>query len=249
MEKAERKYVNPPIVEAVCEFRLTTDSEWDLTVPGLFYKQLEYDFPYREQRMIQEVGLTQRPEGLLQEIRTTERILFFAEDRKSFVQLSPHLLAINCLRPYPGWSGFKPMIEKAFGKLKEIIEVRGLQRIGLRYINRVEIPGKEIHLEDYFEFRPLLGKKLPQVMLSFIVGCMLGFEGGRDVLKIELTPAKTEASERSAVLLDLDYFLNQPAAISPHDAINWVEVAHQRIVTGFEGCITNRSREIFKEVR
>jgi hypothetical protein len=30
-----KSYAKPPIVEAVCEFRLSPDTEWDLTVPGL----------------------------------------------------------------------------------------------------------------------------------------------------------------------------------------------------------------------
>jgi len=43
-----KKYAKPPIVEAVCEFRLTHDTRWDLTVPGLLYEKLKASFPQKE---------------------------------------------------------------------------------------------------------------------------------------------------------------------------------------------------------
>jgi len=56
-----RKYANPSIVEAVCEFRLSPDTPWDLTVPGLVYEKVRSEFPHREQRLFQEVEIAQGP--------------------------------------------------------------------------------------------------------------------------------------------------------------------------------------------
>lgn len=50
-----KKYKNPPIVEVVCEFRLSDDTLWDLTIPGLLYEKLKDEFLHREQRLFQEV--------------------------------------------------------------------------------------------------------------------------------------------------------------------------------------------------
>ena len=78
-----RKYRNPPIIEAVCEFRLAPDSKWDLTIPGLVYEKVSKEFPNKEQRLIQEVEITKGSQGIQQQIRTSERILFLNSDRKS----------------------------------------------------------------------------------------------------------------------------------------------------------------------
>jgi len=244
-----KRYANPPIIEAVCEFRLTPDSKWDLTIPGLIYEKVSKEFPNKEQRLIQEVEITQSPQGIQQQIQTNERILFLTDDRKTFIQVGPHLLAINCLKPYPTWDGFKPRIENAFSALTDTVDVKGLQRIGLRYINRIEIPGQSVNLDDYFEFRPFLGQNLPQNVANFIVGCLLPFFDERDACRIRLTNAVPEKPESTAFLLDLDYFLAQPRAVSANQALEWVESAHQQVEEIFEGCITECLRKVFQEVK
>ncbi|MBU4225210.1 MAG: TIGR04255 family protein [Chloroflexi bacterium] len=244
-----KKYANPPLIEAVCEFRLTPDTAWDLTIPGLMYEKVEKEFPNKEQRLIQEVEIIQSPQGMQQQTRTVERVLFLTRDRKIFIQAGPHLLAVNCLKPYPTWNGFKPRIENAFRSLTEIVDIKGLQRIGLRYINHIEIPARSINLEEYFEFRPFLGQNLPQNIANFIVGCVWHFSNGRDSCRVQITNALPEKPDNTAFLLDLDYFLAQPKAVSVNQALEWVEEAHQKVEEIFEGCITEPVREIFREIK
>lgn len=42
MSTSRRKYKNPPIVEALCEFRFVPSDEWNLTVPGLIFQELKH---------------------------------------------------------------------------------------------------------------------------------------------------------------------------------------------------------------
>ena len=243
-----KKYAKPPIVEAVCEFRLTSETRWDLTVPGLLYERLKGSFPQKEQRMIQEMELTQGPEGLHQQIRTSERIIFFTEDKKMLVQVGPRLLAINVLKPYPHWEGFKPRIEMAWKSLQAAIEVQGLERIGLRYINHIELPAQGGELAEYFEFYPFVGQRLPQQMVSFLAGVEFSYADDRDRCRVQLTPIPGSGG-KSLFMLDIDYFLARPGAVEVVDALAWVEEAHNRVEEVFEGCITDKLREMFEEVK
>lgn len=88
-----------------------------MTIPSLLYEKIKDEFLKREQRLLQEVDLTQGPEGLHQEIRTRELLQFVREERKMFVQVGSLLMTINSLRPYPGWDHFKPKIAMIFEKL------------------------------------------------------------------------------------------------------------------------------------
>lgn len=244
-----RKYANPPVVEAVCEFRLTPDTPWDMTIPGLVYEKLRDAFPRREQRLMQEVELIQGPEGLQQQIRTSERILLFADDRKTFIQLGPRLLAVNALRPYPTWEGFKPKIERAFESLSRTVEIGGLERIGLRYINQIEIPSSMFKIENYLQFYVLLGPQLPQDLADFIARGEFVYADGRDRCRVELKPAPSRDPQRTTLMLDIDYFLARQKAVEAHAAINWIEAAHDRVEQVFEGCITDSLRNLFQEVK
>ena len=241
-----KKYKNDPIVEAICEFRLSQDTPWDLTIPGLFYEKVKDNFPERDQRLVQEIELTQEPQDLQHRVRVTERVLLYTRGRKRLIQLGPRLLVINVLRPYPSWEQFKSYIETAWSCLKELVSIRGLQRIGLRYINRIEFSDKNVDLKEYFEFYPYVGDRLPKQMSSFIAGVDFPYAEGRDRCRVKLTPS-IASENRAAVVLDIDYFLNNPADIPASDVLEWVEEAHSRVDEIFEGCITDRLRKQFGE--
>jgi uncharacterized protein (TIGR04255 family) len=242
-----KAYRNPPLVEAVCDFRLMPDSPWDLTIHGLIYDKIKKSFPHKEQRFIQEFEMNQSSKGIEQQVRVSERSVFLTEDKTIFVQVGPHLLAVNCLKPYPRWERFKPKIEEAFNGLISSTEVKGLSRIGYRVINRIEIPLKSFLLDDYFEFRPFVGGNLPQNMVGFILGCVLPFNDNRDYCKVQLTNGTPEMSGYGSFLLDIDYFIERSEGLPFSNALGWVEEAHGQVNNIFEGCITNRLREIFQE--
>lgn len=44
-----RKYRNPPLIEALCEFQFVPTQPWDLTIPGFFYEKVKNDFPAKQQ--------------------------------------------------------------------------------------------------------------------------------------------------------------------------------------------------------
>ncbi len=240
-------YRNPPILEVVCEFRLPLNTQWDLTVPGLIFEKIKDKFPEREQRNIHEIEMKQGPQGMRQELRVSERVVLFNRKRNIFVQIGEHLMTVNCLKPYPGWKNFQPNIEVAFRALLDVVDVYKLQRIGLRFINHIEIKKIPVQLEEYFNLRPYMGPDLPQNVAHFLVGCLFLFENKRDACRIQLTPVPAEQAEWSAFRLDLDYYLQEPGAVSAKDALNWVEGAHEQVEKLFEGCITDNLRKLFQE--
>jgi uncharacterized protein (TIGR04255 family) len=243
-----RRYRNPPIIEALCEFRFEPSVPWDLAIPGLIYEKVRGDFPKRRQAKAIEVNVAAGPGGVEQRLVTTDRIHFLREDEKALIQVDRDLLVVNRLRPYPTWQDFLPLIRQGFDAYLEIAKPKGVQRIGLRYINRIEIPSRRIKLEDYFEFHPFVGPKLPQDLGSFIVGVQIPYEDSRDTLRLQLANATVETPDMVAVMLDLDYFLVQRGQVSLDAVFEWAETAHDCVEGVFEACITDRLREIFEEV-
>ncbi|MEW6232329.1 MAG: TIGR04255 family protein [Chloroflexota bacterium] len=243
-----RRYKNAPIVEALCEFRFDPGSPWDLAIPGLVYEKVRNGFPKRRLVKAFEASISGGPEGIEQQVKTTDRMQFLREDEKALVQVDRHMLAVNHLKPYPTWQEFLPLIRQGFGAYIEVANPKGVQRIGLRYINRIEIPGERIELENYLEFRPFMGSRLPQDFGPFIVGIQVPYENSRDMLRMTLTSAEVMESGKTAFMLDLDYFLAQPGHVTYNDVWRWVDVAHSRVEESFEACITARLRGMFEEV-
>jgi uncharacterized protein (TIGR04255 family) len=221
-----------------------------MAIPGLVYEKIRDGFPKRRQEKIYETSIAAGPEGIGQQVLTTDRMQFLREDEKALIQVGPNLLAVNHLRPYPTWQEFFPLIRQGFEAYLAAANPQGIQRIGLRYINRIEIPGERVELEDYFEFRPFVGAKLPQDYGPFIVGIQIPFENSRDMLRLQLASATTENPNTIAVVLDLDYFLAQPGEVSKEkeQVFQWIELAHNHVEEVFEACITDRLRQTFEEV-
>lgn len=242
-----KKYEKPPIIEVVCEFRLTSEATWDITIPGLIYEKVNAEFPDKKARTIQEVRTTKDKGGTGYQVQAQQRVLFLTKDGKVFIQVGPHLFAVNCLEPYPGWANFRPKVESSFEALIKTINISTFQRIGLRYINRIEVPDHSFDLEDYFEFRPYLGRNLPEDFTDFIIGCYFPCADGRDSCRVQMSKAES-SSDKFVLTLDLDYFLAQPETVKVTEALAWVDKAHLKIAELFEGCIKDSLREIFKEV-
>jgi uncharacterized protein (TIGR04255 family) len=234
-------------LEAVCEFRFPKSARWDITIPGLIYERLKDIFPKKQSVLVHEIEMVQGPEGLRQQFIASPLVRFSTEDEKTLVQVGPHLLAVNKLKPYTSWDNFRPIIQKVLEAYFDVVEdVIGFERIGLRYINRIELDQEFANLEDYFEFRPYLGMKLQDNFESFILSVVFGYNDGRDKCKVHLV--KEISQPRFTVVLDIDYFLAQPKAVSLDGAMNWIDQAHDRIKEIFEGCITDKLREKFEVI-
>jgi len=240
-------YRNPPIVEAVCEFRFSSDTPWEQDLPDRFYDAVKDHFPIRESKKGQSLEIKANNTGIEgHRVETIDIQVFLAQDRRMLIQLGPRGLSINCLRPYPSWEGFRPLICQAYETISSLTSVSGLDRIGLLYVDKIEIPGEKIRLEDYFTFYPHLGEGLPQDLMNFMVGCDFAYRD-RDVCRLKLTRAMPEKPSNSAYLLTTDYFLARKDTVKPREACAWVEEAHAAVKSLFKGCITKKLEEIFNQ--
>jgi uncharacterized protein (TIGR04255 family) len=242
-----KKYKNPPIIEAVCEFRFEPGSPWDLAVPGLVYEKIRDSFPKRHPVREVEFGVIPSASGVEQQVKTIDQIRFLREDEKAFIRVGPDQLAVHHLKPYPSWQEFQPLIMKGFNAYSDAATPKSIQRIGLRYINRIEISGERVKIEDYFQFYPFVGHKLPQEFGPFIVGIEAPYEDSKDMLRVLLTSVRSSAPSTISVLLDLDYFLAKPGAVALDKISEWINVAHDHVEEVFEACITDPLRKIFEE--
>lgn len=241
-------YRNPPIVEAVCEFRFSSDTPWEQDLPDRFHDAVKDNFPIRESKKGQSLEIKANSAGIEgPRVETVEISAFLAENRRTLIHIGPRALSVHCLRPYPSWDVFGPMICRAYETIASLTEgIRGFDRIGLLYIDKIEIPGEKIKIEDYFAFYPHLGKGLPQDVENFMIGCDFAYKD-RDICRLKLTRAMPEKQNTQAYLLTTDYFLARKDTVRPDNACAWVEEAHTAVKALFKGCITEKLEEIFDQ--
>jgi uncharacterized protein (TIGR04255 family) len=243
-----RNYANPPLVEAVCEFRFTPTSTWDWTIPGLIYEQVKDEFPVKQQTDVLEViAAPTAPTRPVPNIST--RVQFFREDRTALLQVGPQLFAVNHVRPYPKWLEFKRLVSQSLQTYLEVAKPEALAQIALRYINKIDFGPASVDLDDYFSILPKIAEPVPQRWQSFVVIVNVTYEDPSSLLRLSCGSAPSEEPDRFPVILDLS-MVNSPVAAPGLDDVDaWLEAAHDRVEEAFETSITQKTRtELFQEV-
>jgi len=246
------KYNNSPIIEAACEFLFAGETEWDSAIPGLIYSEAKEFFPNREQRsrnVIINSSQQKAPSLEGAEIKRKEYTIFLNQDKTMFIKVSERSLSINQSSPYSTWDEFKKYIEYIFNITNKVIKFDSFQRIGLRYVNLINIREKEIDPKSYFELYPSVGERLPQETVSFITGCIFPFSNERDACRVQLVTRAPLDENTMSYTLDIDYSLVKPRSVLADQTLNWIENAHNEVEKIFEGCITDALREVFGEVK
>ena len=252
----QRQYKNPPIKQAVCEFRFLSEDAWDMAVPGLIYSDLKDDFPRRIPNIVQAAGIrissspgaqpqisSQVDEQFKQEISQLQGLRFWREETEDgVIVVAPNRLSVTQYPPYPSWDSFFPIIRQAYDAYRHTAQPKSLERIGLRYINDIAFDVPTVELEDYFQYYPYLGDDLPWDFTSLQMSILIPFNDEQDSLRLQLS---TLAGEGVLVRLDLDYSLTKSDDFSLDQVPDWLQQAHDNLEKVFEGCLKEPARAKF----
>lgn len=237
-----RVYRNPPLIEALCEFEFQAGQPWDWTVPGRIYERVRREYPLK--RELHALELDVRTEGTAapqEAIGGVARMLFLREDERAALQVGPDVLAVNQLKPYTDWQSFRAMIERALAVYVEVAQPEQTARIGLRYINRIELPSLS-EAGRYVLFLPQTPEAISHAPESWAMRVNIP-DGAQEYLRLQ-SAALVDAP---AIVLDIEFATEQPYHPQRNDWLQWLERAHTQIVQVFEASITPVAREAFGE--
>ena len=243
-----RSYRNPPVEEALVEFRFVPGPGWDPTLPGKLHQHAAIKSGYagkpRTQKIVEaalETGRDQPSQMTLRE--SFSRVQLVNENGTRLISLGPDVLSINVLRPYKGWIEFRQRIETALQAYAEVAGPGGVSRVGVRYINKINLPDQEIELKTWFWCGPPTVPELPGKIAGFMSRVEFLYP---DAVKLLLTQASIDAPEGPpAFLLDLDVLWESGETRSPDAIMAVVDDLHARVGSAFEALITDAAREIF----
>lgn len=238
-----RRYQKAPVLEAVIEVRYVNQiSKADLDRVS---RRLVGKFPRREDEL--SIGVEISPYSVNAESTPTGHKLTSA-DNLSVVLLRPTGITSTKLAPYVGWELLKGQTEDVLSLAYKVIDRRQIGRIGVRYINRLDIPGGNIDLEDWLN----VGLNIPGDF-----GSVLNEFGARVVVPMadNLTTALAFQSvpspliDHSSVILDIDVSIDRSIPLSDEDVWKLIEKMRTAKNSVFESCITQRMRDLFIEVQ
>jgi uncharacterized protein (TIGR04255 family) len=246
-----RQYARPPVVEAVVEIRLPSASA-DLgrlaqvnAIAGVVDDYPEGKLIVQHEFVLDTeagttAGATQAAQGYRFESRDGARLLVARQDRFSFSQLSP----------YASWERVADEVRRLWPAYREIGGSDKIARLGVRYLNRVEMPAEEsVDLKDYFAIYPELPADLDRGMSGMLVRFhLLGSKPADPSVTFHLSHIPSQKSDSIAFLLDIDVWRNVQISAFDEVAI-WaaLDELHDEENRVFEASIKDSARTLFGE--
>ena len=247
-----RRYRNPPIEEALCEFRFRPSREWDLTIPGKLHTQLggDYSGKPRQQRVV-DVGF-EVTKGDLSGLRSRDdlaRVQLVTENERRIVGVGPDVLSIHMLRPYQdvrnngGWDEFRSRIENALNAYWTVANPEGVSRIGIRYINKIVFHQDRVPLGNYLTCILPTVPGLPPTVNGFFSRSEFSYDDG---VRLILSQGTTRDPENPfAFVVDLDVISASDELLSAQKTMIRLDDFRRRERSAFEAIITDEARKLF----
>jgi uncharacterized protein (TIGR04255 family) len=181
------------------------------------------------------------------------RFQFLTPDESQMIQLGPDLLVFNLLRPhpqvsYPRFEVWRPTVLEILAHYRDVAQPGGLDRIGVRYINKVVIPQAQMRMEDYFTIYPQVPDTLGAQHGAFSMNLELAGLYADHQLLVTFGSTSPDQPDEMAYLLDLYDIVPMGSTDSFELLPQRLDEAHHNIVTTFECAITDTSRQLFREV-
>jgi uncharacterized protein (TIGR04255 family) len=240
-------YKRPPITEAVIEIRLE-DSLSDKVVEKI---QSRLGKKYERSEKIARKGFKfdAKEKKLAEMAEEFVGYKLTSKDQADIVQIKPNAMACSRLAPYNGWENFEPRARENWEIFRKTAKLTRIQRIGVRYLNRIDIPFKKGHKMDIEEYLTVVPKyPEPDLLTSFrnyTMQVMGPFHVEDFNLIINSNVVKSPLIDHFSIVLDLD--LSPQGGIPQKNDKIWEMINQMRDHknNAFELCITDRTRELF----
>jgi uncharacterized protein (TIGR04255 family) len=206
----ERGYARPPVVEAVVGITFTdpvTDAAL-ATVDRRFGKHYPVHQPADNISFVLD-AVIQNGKSISHNAQKS----VVHGHRRSTVEmdevstLQPNAIAVAQLAPYKGWDAFIARVERDLGLYRRSTKFREIQRIGVRYINRIDLPaeGNVIEQEKYLNVYPQVPDGLGP-MLSYSMEASFSLDDIGCVATLRTMPMPSPTLGHASFVIDLDVF-------------------------------------------
>lgn len=240
-------YGHPPITEAVIEIKFSTPLE-----SNVFEKlNRKFNKNYPEDKAIRNVlvsltvtGGNPHPQPSASEGTSGHRRS--SSDMTELLVWWPNSFVASQLAPYPGWDVFMARFTRDWKASKRSRGFREINRVGVRFINRIDIPidNGTVEHEQYLNIYPKLPDSIEAVD-SYAVQTLSRIDDIHCILTINSASVPSPVLGFASFILDID--IAKVADLPQNDRelfqlLDQIRDWKNRI---FEDCIDQKARRLF----
>jgi len=241
----QRHYPNAPITEAIIDLRVELPDS--VTVEELADVNPGEEGGYPNQR--NHIAIEGHMDFGEQVGSTARQIhmgyLFLDEDEKQIFQARLDGFSFSRLAPYDRWETFSEEARRLWNEYRAVAQPYKINSVGLRYINRLDLPMPMRDLKDFLRTVPEVSSDLPQELNGYLMQLQIPQEDLGATLLLNEALVPPPEPQVSSVLLDISIVQQAEHSLEEEDL--WEVLAEFRVRKNrvFEACITNNTRELF----
>lgn len=170
------------------------------------YETFREEFPRRQSRTHHHLALPSEDSSFQGSTRTIGWTAWSADNRRA-LQGRLDGFAYSRLPPYADWAELRAGAHATWAGYVEHVKPREVNRLAVRYINRIDLEQPVPRFEDYFRTFPQLGPALPQAYAGFFVRLLIPVD--EVMASITLTIDADAVSDLVVpVVLDIEAFID-----------------------------------------
>ena len=242
-----KSYKRPPIIEAVIEVCFVRDH--DEAKLEKFIKKIKPSYANYQRSIGYKLDIN------IESIQTNEPKAkkiphpvhrFSSGDLTQLLILNDSKFTVSQLAPYQGWSEFMDRFTRDWKVWKKIVGFSDINQIGIRYINRLDIPipGPTISFSDYANIYP----KIPEALganSSYSMQIQIPLIEEKSMLVLNSAVVKSPIPKNISLVIDQDIIKSDDVPQNDEAIFQYLETMHDKKNSIFEACVTDKSRELF----
>ena len=242
----EFQYAVAPIIDAIIELRFQDElSDNDRERAS---KKFAQRYPIVDEVVQQRIEVEVNPERIATNLVILERMSKRTHtDLPHIIQIGGHILSVATGAPYEGWSNLFDRFVSDWAVAKKLWGYRTIQRIGVRFINRIDLAPNEdgtVDYEHYLNLRINLPEDFPPTL-----GYSLMFRTNLEEIKCgvivrsEVAPPAVPGRQSFTLDLDVSRDIDLPQKeVAVFELLEEMRKAKNAL---FETFITDKARELF----
>ena len=240
-------FPKPPIQEALIDLHVGFPHDYNVSHFEEFHDLVRDRFPDKQKKMAFEAKFQIVESKLTSDSAPAKPLgyLFRSNKENKIVQARRDGFTFNKLKPYENWEAFKKEASELWNKYYEKYKPDKINRVALRYINKIEIPLPMKDFNDYILTVPAIPDGLPQSLSSYL-------------LRIEIPNPEINATaiitqtfdqpmpNKLPFIFDIDVFIQTNFTDNNAEIWNMFEKLRDFKNDIFSKNITEKTRELFK---
>ena len=239
-----RQYSNAPITEALIDIQVELPAGTTLSALESAFDRIKERYPTKKKRIFFEGQFSGGEELGASAKQKHMGFAFYSADGKQIIQARLDGFTFSRLKPYGSWTELRDEAKSLWTIYREVAKPIQMTRIAVRYINQIDVPLPLADFKEYFRTVPEVSPDLPQELSTFFMRLefpQTDFEG---ILVLTQTMVPPPQPGVASFILDIDVVKADSNLTSDVEAWALLETMRERKNEIFEGCITDKTREL-----